>query len=231
MTFPGFAALHLLNESTSRKEYRAKFDAHDRGIALSRAEDSSRTPVGLTWAMGGGTPGDVIWTTSAAPVVVHARVVALLREHAFTGWATYPVTVAAKSGDLHPDYFGLAITGRCGPIDLARSAVALVEYPGGWVPHFEGHYFDPDSWDGSDLFMERPDALGHLTMSRLCTDRVRHALERAKIRGLRFTALPEVRVSTAVFAIGSPHRLPPDYAARLEAAYVKVGVPQPDWVR
>lgn len=231
MGFPGFADLYLLREATARKDYRATFDAHDRGVALSRAEDHTDTPVGLTWAMGGGTPGDVVWTTSAAPLVVHARVVQLLRDHEFTGWTTYPVTVTAKNGAIHSDYFGLAIRGRCGPLDLSRSVVGLAEYPGGWVPHFQGHYFVPDTWDGSDLFMESPDALGRVTMSRLFTDRVRRALERAKVRGLGFTALPDVRVSTAVFVIGSPHRLPQDYSARLDAAYAQAGVPRPDWVR
>jgi hypothetical protein len=180
--------------------------------------------------MGGAVPGDVVWTTSAAPLVTHARVVELFQKHGFTGWTTYPVSVAAKSGEIHTDYHGLSITGRCGPIDLTQSAIGLTEYPGGWAPHFEGHYFVPGSWDGSDLFMEGPDALGHVTTSRFVTSTVRNALERAKVRGLMFTRLPDVRLSTSIITIGSPHRLPADYDARVAAAYSLAGVPRPDWV-
>lgn len=231
MTFPGFSDLYTLDDPVASRPYRADFREDDHGLPLSRGEVTTEVPVGLTWAMGGGAPGDVVWSTSVHPLVVHARVAEVLRAHAFTGWGTYPVTVVARSGVEHHDYVGLAVTGRCGPVDLARSVVGLQEFPGGWAPYFEGQYFVPDTWDGSDLFMEAPDHLGRSTSHRYVSGRVRSALERAGVRNLDFTALPDRRVATSVYTIGSPHLLPADYAARVDAAYAAAGVPRPDWVR
>lgn len=50
-----------------------------------------------------------------------------------------------KSGRLVDGYSGFAVTGRCGRIDLARSAIELQEYPSGYGPVFVGHYFDESS--------------------------------------------------------------------------------------
>jgi hypothetical protein len=174
--------------------------------------------------------GDMIWTTLAHPVIAHSRIIELLQAHRFTGWRTYPVEVHEKSGRRLPDYFGLAIVGRCGSGDLGSSEIELRKFPGGWVPHFRGHYFTPETWDGSDLFMERPDPLGDRTATRFVTGSVLRALNKAKVKNVRLGRLNEECVGTSVYTIGRRHLLPPDFEARLATAYEQAGVPRPHWV-
>ena len=225
--FPGFQHLYLVHDPLSNRPLRGQFDTDLDTCAITRGELVPTHPIPVRWAMGGATPSVAIWTTSAHPVIVHGRVVDLLQENNLTGWRTYPVWVTDKKGKLHRKYSGLAITGRCGPIDLSRSVVVLSQYPAGWFPHFLGHYFDDDSWDGSDLFMEHPDTRGHRTAAMFTTERVRQVFRRAKVRNLELERLTQVNVNTSIYEIGSTHLLPPDFNARVDAAYVRAGVPRP----
>jgi hypothetical protein len=177
--------------------------------------------------MGRATPSDVAWTTCGHPVVVSARVICILQEHRFTGWSTYPVVVSDKHGVAVDGFAGLAITGRCDPIDIARSSVVVREYPAGWFPKLRGRFFDVGSWDGSDLFMERPDACGDFTLFRYATARVVQVFEREKVRPLRFTRLRELEMEVAVYGVGKPHLMPADFEQRVADAYARQGVPRP----
>ena len=160
-------------------------------------------------------------------MIVHSRVVDLLRENNLTGWRTYPVWVTDKKGKLRRDYSGLVITGRCGHVDLTRSVVVLSEYPAGWLPHFLGHYFEEDSWDGFDLFMEHPDTRGHRNSRIYVTERVRQAFRRAKVRNVELERLTEATVNTSIYEVGSAHLLPSDFEAPVNAAYILAKVPRP----
>lgn len=151
----------------------------------------------------------------------------MLLEHRISGWRTYPVNVMDKLGEPQPDYEGLVVTGRCGNVDLARSIVVLSEYPTGWYPHFLGHYFEESSWDGSDIFMETPDSAGRVTAHKFVTEKVRLAFEKAKIKNARLERLTEQSVRTSVYEIGSSHLLPHDFSRRVEAAYIRAGIPKP----
>jgi len=151
----------------------------------------------------------------------------LLEQHGLTGWRTYAVHVTDKAGESHPDYAGLSMVGRCGPVDLSRSVVVLSQYPGGWFPHFLGHYFAEDSWDGSDVFMEREDSTGRVTARIFVTEKVREALDRAEVKNLRLQRLTEKSVMTSIYEIGSSHLLPCDFSQRVDAAYARAGVSRP----
>jgi hypothetical protein len=126
-----------------------------------------------------------------------------------------------------PGYAGMAISGRCGPVDLSRSAIELREMPGGWFPYFRGHFFVPDTWDGSDLFMAVPDQLGKLSTARFISARGCQVLTRAKIRNLDFISLTESRTNTSVYTIGLQHLLPADFEQRIALACAEAGVPRP----
>ena len=229
MAFPGFSKLFSFSDPIASRPYRGEVDQHRLMLDLSRGEITTNEPIRVTWAMGSAIPSDIIWTTSATPIIVHARVLEVFQHHQFTGWSTYPVAVWTKAGELAPDYFGLAINGRCARVDLSRSTSELREYPGGWVPHFRGHFFVPDTWDGSDLFMEAPDQAGKISAKRMMTDTVRRALAKAKVRNLELCSLPDESVSTSVYTIALQHLLPPDFEQRVAEAYAHAGVPRPSW--
>ena len=76
--------------------------------------------------------------------------------------------------------------GRCGPIDNSRSEIIQKRLPGGWVPHWKGLYFDPATWDGSDIF--QPEGTGYI----LVVESVKRALVRAKVKNLVFKRLDEI---------------------------------------
>jgi hypothetical protein len=230
MEFAGFEHFCGFHDPLSSRAFRGRFEPHEVALGLSRGELVTNPTVTVGWAMGGGEPSDIIWTTSAAPVVLHRKVIELLSSAGFSGWHTYPVEVRNKAGVLVSDYEGLAIVGRCDSMDLDRSEIILEQMPGGWIPRFKGRYFDPASWDGTDMFMERPDSLGRMSGTRFATERVVKALKRARIRNLGFIAAPDEVVDAAVYTIGLRHRLPKDYGDRLDRAYRAANVPRPLWV-
>jgi hypothetical protein len=188
--FPGFDKTFSLGESGSTRAFRGNINlTSDETFGLTRAEMQPSHPIKVEWAMGGATPGDVIWTTMAVVAIVSDAVVQLLRSHGFTGWSLYDVSVQNKQGKLIPGYSGLAITGRCGKIDYARTVVVPRIRPAGIFPIGRGLLFDPDSWDGSDLFTSAG-KVGYIFM----VEDVKKAFERAKIRNVSFTQLDQYEV-------------------------------------
>lgn len=224
--FPGFQHLYSLEDPLASRHMRGGCDAF--GVDITRGDIRPSQPVTITWAMGGATPSDFVWTTSVFPRVVHRRVVDLLQEHGLTGWQTYDVRLTDRDGGPHTDYCGLVITGRCGPADPSRSTIVLHAYPGGWYPHMLGHYFEEASWDGSDLFMEREDARGATTGSTFVTERVRSVFRKAKVRNVRLERLCELSVSADIYSFGREYMLPDDFARRVDAAYAVSGLPRPE---
>ncbi len=225
--FPGFDHIFSLHDPLSNQPLRGKFETNIDCLALTRGETSVTEEIRIIWEMGGAIPSDFIWTTSAHPVIAHRRILDLLRENGITGWSTYPVIVTDKAGHFHPDYEGLMINGRCGPVDLSRSVVVLSKYPAGWFPHFCGHYFTEDSWDGSDIFMERADSSGKVTARCFVTEKVQQVFKRENIENVRLDCLADKSVMTSIYEIGRSYLLPPDFAHRVAAAYARAGIPLP----
>jgi hypothetical protein len=188
--FPGFDRMFSLGITGSSRPFRGRINlTSDETFGLTRAEMQPSHPITVEWAMGNAKPGDVIWTTMAVVVIVSDTVVQLLHSHGFTGWSLYDVSVRDKQGQLIPGYSGLAITGRCGKIDYTRTVVVPRVYPAGIFPIGKGLLFDPESWDGSDLFMPAG-KVGH----KLMVERVKQAFERAKIKNVAFTPLDQYEV-------------------------------------
>jgi hypothetical protein len=226
-TFPGFEHIYGLHDPCSNRPLRGDFAPDVDCLALTRGEVNPPETVRVGWAMGGRKPSDFIWTTSAHPVIVHRRVADLLRENGITGWRSYRASVTDKDGEFHENYEGLAISGRCGSVNLSRSVVTLKEYPGGWYPQFLGHYFAEESWDGSDVFMERPDSTGKVTARIFVSEKVLQVFNKAEIKNVLLERLTETMVSTSVYAIGGSHLLPANFAQLVSAAYRRAGVPRP----
>jgi hypothetical protein len=227
LAFPGFDHIYELRDPLSKRPLRGDFQWEEDCSALTRGEITPATAIRVSWAMGGRHPVDVIWTTSVLVVVIHSRFLDLFQKNGVTGWRSYRVVVTDRDGKVYTDYDGLTVVGRCDAVDLSRSVVVVSKYPGGWYPHFLGHYFDEKSWDGSDLFMARPDSNGGEAASIFVTERVREIFGNAKINNVRLERLTEKTVSTSVYEIGCSHLLPGDFSKRVTAAYVRADVPRP----
>lgn len=185
--FPGFSSIYHLTSTGSDRPFRADVDLPDE-FAVTRAEMIPPKPVRARWAMGSKKPGDVIWTTYySVPLLVSERVIRMLRDEGFKGWRTYEVDLRGNDDAPILGYYGLAVHGRCGPIDNAKSVQVPKQYPGGVFPVWKGLYFDPTTWDGSDIFM--PEGRKG---SKFVAEGVKQAFEKAKVKNVLFTALDEV---------------------------------------
>lgn len=168
-------------------------------FAILRGEIRPQKPLVFEYMKGasGSTPRDLVSTSLVSLRLISDRVISVLRE--FSGWGTYPVEVYGKKGERIPGYHGLAVTGRCGPIDDSRSRPAV--YPPA-VPQgrptlvWIGLYFDPETWDGSDVFLPEDSA------NIFVTEAVKEAFEKAKITNVEFTPLTQVRNYSSKFLLG-----------------------------
>jgi len=180
-TFPGFSSLYVLEDPFDPRAFRANFGlSSEMAIALTRAEQKFKVEV--RWAAGAAKPGDIVWTRMGTPMLMRDRVVELLEREGFTGWGSYPVSIAGKQGNAISEYHGLAVSGRCGAIDDSRSVKLDRIFPGGVFPVLAGLYFDPGTWDGSDLFATQGGS-NHIFV----VEAVKRALERAKVKNVTFT--------------------------------------------
>jgi len=186
-SFPGFDRLYELADPGFVRAFVAAIDVPaDSALPLLRGDLHRVTPIEGRWAMGRAKPLDVVWTTLALPVLLSQRVVDLLRMEQVTGWDCIPCTLYGKSNQSWP-YAILSVRGRCGPIDVQKSTRIDKAYPAGVFPAWRGLYFDPLSWDGSDLFMPEGD-VGWI----IVTQRVKDLMEMAKISNVMFTPLDRV---------------------------------------
>jgi hypothetical protein len=214
-----FDDLYSLHDPLGNRPYRGSIDANAPDLRrLSRAESRAKRTARVGWGMGSADPSDVVWTLDAHPILISRRVVEILKREKLTGWSTYKAQVHAKDGKLVKGYCGLAITGRCDPPDLSRSTVVLKRYPGSLSPVLVGTLFDPDSWDGSDFFMPRPDKKGSWSLDRFVTGRAMRVLKRAKVSNLKYHALSTEVTDVEVFRYGVSYRLPRDLKKRVAAA-------------
>jgi hypothetical protein len=132
---------------------------------------------------------DLVGTTYAVIDLLSDRAIRMLTEGQFTGWTTYPIEIRDAHGGLVAGYRGLAVTGRCGPIQDSLSRIEVLPPPistGKAMPHRIGLLFDPGTWDQSDVFT--PEGTGFVFV----TEAVRDAIAEAKLTNLDLRALTEV---------------------------------------
>ena len=153
---PPSSRVYVLEEPGAGGAFRAQVDiSTGDAFSLKRAERRLVHPIMASWTLGDPTPSDLIWTTSAVLVFASKRLVSRLEEAGIRGWITYQIRLRGKRGEVIDGYRGLAINGRCGPIDNERSVKVSKRYPAGDSPVWKGLYFEPATWDGSDMFMPR----------------------------------------------------------------------------
>lgn len=175
-----YGALHLVP--------RDKAMSPDGARQILRGEITPQYPIVLDYSMGG-KPRDVIGTGMVHIKAFADRAIETLREGGFTGWTTYPVEIYGKNKERIEGYQGFAVTGRCGPIDDSKSPLESREprVPGGRrVQRRVGMYFDPQTWDGSDIFMAEQWGCVFVV------ERVKLTLEKIKVKNFSFTRLTEV---------------------------------------
>ncbi len=144
-------------------------------------------PIGLR-PMSGSLAADLMGTTWAVVNLMSDSLTRLLSSAAPEGWYPFPVELQLRGGEPLTGYHGLSITGRTGPIrqDLSVDAI-LPPVPGGQaVPGMRGWCFDPQSWDGSDVFS--PEGAAAFCV----TEAVADVLLTSGLTGMRIERMSEI---------------------------------------
>ena len=195
--------IYKIGESFSSKPFRGVIENYDlAGPEISRGEKEVSEIVSVKHSMGGKTLYDIIWTTNAFPLIVSERVIELFKSNGITGWKTYDVEIHSKKNELiSQKYFGLIITGRCGYRDYSKNAIVMDKIGITTEPHSKGFFFKDDYWDGSDLFMCKPDENGESTMFRFCTQKVADLIKKEKIKNLSLEKVTDFSMSISLYNI------------------------------
>ncbi len=136
---------------------------------------------------------DLLSTDTAVLDLVSDKLVILLEANRITGWATFPVSVRDKEGNMINGYRGLVITGKGGKQihELSNKVWKLPISPKGQGREANmGLYFDPTKWDGSDMFTLDDLALTIVKAS------VKTILRDNKITNIRVKSISEIEVET-----------------------------------
>jgi hypothetical protein len=133
----------------------------------------------------GRRPDDLILTSHVTIRLISERFRHTLVGNGFTGWKSFPVMVYGRFGKVHKGYSGLSVIGRCGPIDRKKSIPTEIVRSGVRLQMLSGLFFDPVSWDGSDLFLSP--GWAHI----FCTERVAEAIAVADLSNVRLTRASE----------------------------------------
>lgn len=183
---------YLLEEADLRGALRVRARGEFDPYALVSAKWSPPSPL-VFERLRGEVPFDLIATGYSSVYLLSDRAIALLRSEHITGWTTFPTEVYGRRREPINGYCGLALTGRCGPIENQLSKLVWRDPP---VPEGQGYqvrrglYFDLKSWDGSDMCI--PEGSGF----KLVVKRVKEAFQRAKLTNVCFTRLSDVERGT-----------------------------------
>jgi hypothetical protein len=126
--------------------------------------------------------------TDVAILLASEKFIDTLLDERITGWATYDVRLYDSAGIELPGYHGLSILGRAGAIDRTRAQI-VIDPPAtehGRPTYVErGLYFEPTTWDGSDMFLPQGTSV-------VCvTDRAKGAIQRRRLTNIFFTRLTD----------------------------------------
>lgn len=130
--------------------------------------------------------GDLIETDGYGIVLLSDRMINTLREGNFTGWSTFPVEVYDAKGEIINGYSGFSVLGKCGHYDKSLAKDVMLPGPlGNLLPKKIGFFFEPSSWDGSDIFNSEG------TWLMVVTGSVKEAIENIKATNIQFIRLTE----------------------------------------
>ncbi len=168
------------------------------------------------WMMGNDRPPDVVWSGGRYIVLLSRQAQAVLTRAGCSGWHALPARLIGKQDEAIEGFAALVITGRVGPADYSLARVVWREFPGGRYPYLKGCVFTDASWDGSDLFMERPQP-GQVQPLRIyASARAAAALRNGRIKNVRLERLSEHEAHVATIPEIVKSRWPVELRQQLE---------------
>lgn len=189
MTMPAnFQNLYLLGTGHLRGALHVKpVDVVHSPFALLRGEEAIGS--GFRFArVSGKSFVDLVGTTLPPLVLISNRLRDVLTSQAITGWTAVPVGIDVETSNGGNGYSLLVVSGRSGPVDDSLSERTILSAPpdgessAGW----RGLYFDPDSWDGADMFV--PINSRFICLTRRAKD-VYHSIDASNCRFERLDSI------------------------------------------
>lgn len=163
-------------------QFRGRQDIN--GFAIARGE--AELPEDVTFAgRKAGFRGDIIATGFASLYLISSRLAEGLKVEGMSGWRSAPVRFEGGS-PVDGAFHTLSVVGRCGPIRHELSEVSEHRDGRNVRRYWRGAYFDPETWDGSDMFT--PIDRGTLFV----VSKVREFLRRHDLHGIRLVPLDSV---------------------------------------
>ncbi|HEY6062770.1 MAG TPA: hypothetical protein VIV35_04120 [Chitinophagaceae bacterium] len=199
-----YSNFFVVEDPVSTKNYRGDIiNPIDEPGALLRNEYKVNQ-LDIKYMEGSNEPGSLFWNSVTDPFCISGTFVDILHRNNITGWSTIPAKVLTKSGSYTIDnFFALTVTGRANAIDYLQTDIVFRLFPGGQFPHFKGLYFDPESWDGSDIFMERPDSDGKSSAFIYVTKKFVDTCKKNKVKNIRFVSFNDYLTDCEMIKIGS----------------------------
>jgi len=133
---------------------------------------------------------DILNTGHVSLLLISDKMKNFLELNNLTGWKTFPIQFLDKKGSEILGYHGFSITGRCGPIDYAKSELIEKLVPA--TPPFflrkfyKGLYVGLDRWDGTDFFV--PEGVLHI----IITESASNVLKKNKLTNIYLKNLLEI---------------------------------------
>jgi len=199
-----FSNFFVVEDPVSKKNYRGQLvNEFDDFGNLLRAEYKIDHIV-IKYLEGLNEPSNFFWNRVNEPFCVNQSLIDILQEAKITGWTTIPTTVLTHLGNKTIDnYFAVTVTGRTNPLDYLETDVIFKQFPGGKFPHFKGLYFDPKSWDGTDIFMERPDNDGKSSAFIYVTKKFVDAFKKNNVKNIKFVNFNDYETDCGMIKIGA----------------------------
>jgi hypothetical protein len=113
---------------------------------------------------------DILGFNDSTSIAISKKVKTILEENSITGWGCFPIKIEG----IFDEYYAFQVLSKAGPI-LNLDAVNRYET--------EFSEFDINTWDGSDVFNLEA------TLLKVCTKKVKDALEAAKVTNLEIMPL------------------------------------------
>jgi hypothetical protein len=203
-----FANFFVVDDPDSKKNFRGQIKNQIDDFVRLLREESNIDHLDIEYLEGASEPSNLFWNMVTEPFCINQATVDILKQSSLSGWSIIPVTVKNKFGAILADnYFAMTVHGRTNPIDYLKRDIVIKQMAGGKFPYFKGLYFDPESWDGSDIFMTKADVDGKKTAFIYVTKKFVDTFKKHKIANISFENFNDFEIDCFAIQVSATDEL------------------------
>jgi len=216
-----FSNFFVVEDPASKKNYRGQIVNEFNEFGKLLRADYKVNHLDIKYLEGSGEPSNLFWNMVTDPFCVSQTLLELIRNANISGWTGISTTVLTKSGSKSIDnYFAITVNGRANSIDYLQTDIIFEQLPGGQFPSFKGLFFDPESWDGSDIFMARPNnnSKSKYTAFIYVTKKFVDTLKKNKVSNIRFINFNDYTTDCEIIKSGATELFKREIEEKVEKA-------------